>query len=342
MNRLYEQDFDKFYTQKIEPVLLPFEKKRASIEFQRILALVPFVFAIVAFIYLKVNSINEGPMIFVAIALLVLGFIAGSYIWFLDSQFKKTFKKEVTSKILALFGNLYFSDKKNAIPYSDVQKWGLFPSSTFKSDDDVIIGLHNGCNFLINECDLYHNKEERNNYNGRYTIKRVHDFRGLIIKIQMKKKFNGQTIVGETGKIKRQGRFEEVNLESISFMKRRKVYSTDQVEARYLLTTAFIDRLDKLADNFNISNMEGNKLPNEERSARTVMTSILVDKNDSDVSAAFVGGFVYLFIPTKKDFFEVDTKKSLLNSKQFYHIYNEIFSILDIIEFLKLDKNLGL
>lgn len=341
MNRLYEQDFDKFYTQKIEPVLLPFEKKRASIEFQKRLALIPLVFVIVTIIYLQINSIQEGPMVFVAIALLVLGFIAGSYIWFLDSQFNKTFKKEVTSKILALFGNLYFSDKKNAIPYSDVQKWGLFPSSTFKSDDDVIIGLHNGCNFLINECSIYHSRQEIDSY-GHSRTSYIYDFRGLIIKIQMKKKFNGQTIVGETGKIKRQGRFEEVNLESISFMKRRKVYSTDQVEARYLLTTAFIDRLDELADNFNYSSIDGNRLSDEERSARTVVSSILADNSDPDVSAAFVGGFVYLFVPTKKDFFEVDTKKSLLDSEQFYNIYNQIVSILDIIEFLKLDKNLGL
>ena len=35
-------------------------------------------------------------------------------------------------------------------------------------------------------------------------------------------------------------------------------------------------------------------------------------------------------------------KHSLLDSEQFYSIYNEINSILDIIDFLKLDKNLGL
>lgn len=341
MNRLYEHDFDKFYTQKIEPVLLPFEKKRASIDFQKRLGLIPLVFIIVTIMYMRINFIQEGPMVFVVIALTVFSLIESFYIWFLDSQFNKTFKKDVTSKILALFGNLYFSDKKNAVPYSDIQKWGLFPASTNKLEDDVIIGLHKGCNFLINECDIYHSRPEIDS-NGNSQIRYIYDFKGLIIKIQMKKKFTGQTIVGETGKIKRQGRFEEVNLESISFMKRRKVYSTDQIEARYLLTTAFMERLDELADNFNYSSIDGNRLSDEERSARIAVSSILGDNSDSDVSAAFVGGFIYLFVPTKKDFFEVDTKKSLLNSKQFYNIYNEIFSILDIIEFLKLDKNLGL
>lgn len=338
MTKLYKQEFENFYRQKIEPIITPFEQKRASLELQRKIALV-----ITVTIVIMLGSIWGGVLsangMFITIVI-VVAIIAGLWQCNADIKFNKTFKKEVTSKILTVFGNLYFSDKKNSVPYGDIQRWGLFPSSTDKSDDDVIVGLHNGCNFLINECNLFH--REYRNRNGRSHLEHVTDFNGLLIKIQMKKKFTGQTIVGVKGKIKKQRMFEEVNLESVTFMINRKIYSTDQIEARYLLTTAFMDRLEKLGDKFNYSTVDGRTLTDEEYSARITASSLIGERDTYDVSAAFVGGFVYLFVPTRKDFFEIDMKHSLLDSEQFYRIYNEINSILDIIDFLKLDKNLGL
>lgn len=338
MTKLYKPEFENFYRQKIEPMIAPFEQKRASLELQRKIALVIILGSLIGGLYLGMTTDNQ---IFIPIAVIVAT-IAGLWQSNADIKFNKTLKKEVTSKILTLFGNLYFSDKKNAVPYGDVQRWGLFPSSTDKIDDDVIVGLHNGCNFLINECNLFHREYRRNGYNGRSQLEHITDFNGLLIKIQMKKKFTGQTIVGVKGKIKKQRMFEEVNLESVTFMINRKIYSTDQIEARYLLTTAFMDRLEKLGDNFNYSTADGRTLTDEEYSARLTASSLIGERDVYDVSAAFVGGFVYLFVPTRKDFFEIDMKHSLLDSEQFYSIYNEINSILDIIDFLKLDKNLGL
>ncbi len=336
MTKLYKQEFENFYRQKIEPIITPFEQKRASLELQRKIAIVIILGSLLGGLYLGMTTDNE---MIISIAV-VVATIAGLWQGNADIKFNKTFKKEVTSKLLTLFGNLYFSDKKNAVPYGDIQKWGLFPSSTDKTDDDVIVGLHNGCNFLINECNLFH--REYRNRNGRSDLEHVTDFNGLLIKIQMKKKFSGQTIAGVKGKIKKQRMFEEVNLESVTFMINRKIYSTDQIEARYLLTTAFMDRLEKLGDKFNYSTADGRTLTDEEYSARITASSFIGERDTYDVSAAFVGGFVYLFIPTRKDFFEIDMKRSLLDSEQFYSIYNEINAILEIIDFLKLDKNLGL
>lgn len=341
MNKLYKPEFENFYRQRIEPILLPFEKERASIELKRKLGVIPCIIVFLGVAYMQATNNIDSSIVIAIVALLVISSIFAFYMWFRDYQFNKSLKKNVTSKILTLFGNLYFTDKKNAIPYEDIQKWGLFPSSTNKSDDDVIVGLHNGCNFLINECDIYHTRQE-SDYHGRSRVVRIHDFNGLLVKIQMKKKFTGQTIVGVKGKIKKQRMFEEVNLESVTFMTNRKIYSTDQIEARYLLTTAFMDRLEKLGDNFNYSTADGRTLTDEEYSARIAASSFIGERDVYDVSAAFVGGFVYLFVPTRKDFFEIDMKHSLLDSEQFYSIYNEINSILDIIDFLKLDKNLGL
>lgn len=338
MNKLYKPEFENFYKQKIEPIITPFEQKRASLEFRRKIVLGIILGSLLGGLYFGMTTDNSIIIPIAVVVATIAGFLQGNA----DIKFNKTFKKEVTSKFLTLFGNLYFSDKKNAVPYGDIQKWGLFPSSTDKTDDDVIVGLHNGCNFLINECNLFHREYRRSGYNGHSQLEHISDFNGLLIKIQMKKNFTGQTIVGVKGKIKKQRMFEEVHLESVSFMGNRKIYSTDQIEARYLLTTAFMDRLEKLGDKFNYSTADGRILTEEEYSARITTSSLIGERDTYDVSAAFVGGFVYLFVPTRKDFFEIDTKHSLFDSEQFYSIYNEINSILEIIDFLKLDKNLGL
>lgn len=330
MEQLYRQDFDTFYAEKIEPIITPFEQKRVKIETRRNVSRVLTLVGLVLFFYLMLIAKNYYPIPFIFIFIILEIFYEG----YLDSKFQKSFKKDVTSKVLSLFGNIYFSDKKNAIPYSDIKKWGLFPSSTCKIDDDVIIGLHQGCNFLINECGLYHQSSDERGRSAH-----IYDFSGLIVKIKMKKSFSGKTVVGVAGKVKKTCSMEDVNLESITFMINKKVYSTDQVEARYLLTTAFMERLDKLGDNFKYSNAAGRELTSEEYSARELSD---LSGTSTDVSAVFVDGFVYLFVPTQKDFFEVDTSRTLLDADQFFTIYNEIISILGIIEFLKLDKNLGL
>ncbi len=339
MVKLQQQEFNDFYEQKIKPIITPFEKKRASIAFQRYVSVVFGILFLLIGGYLLVQD-NLLGVIFVVIA-----FIPALYVWSLDVQFKKTFKKEITSKILLLFGNLYFSDKKNAIPYGDIQDWGLYPAAEGKTDDDVIIGLYKGCNFLINECGLYHMEARRSYCTGKTHLKRVYDFSGLIIKIQMKKAFTCQTIVGISGKCRKPNNlFQEVLLESIAFMHNRKVYSTDQIEARYLLTAGFMDRLCKLGDNFKYAATMGGGLDstNQVTSALSLADYTIGDAKDDTVAAAFVGGFVYLFVPNNKDFFEIDTKRTLFDSEQYYTIYKQINSILEIIDFMKFDKDLGM
>ena len=126
-------------------------------------------------------------------------------------------------------------------------------------------------------------------------------------------------------------------------MHNRKVYSTDQIEARYLLTAGFMDRLCKLGDNFKYAATMGVGLDaNQVSSAFSLADYTIGDAKDDAIAAAFVGGFVYLFVPNNKDFFEVETEGTLFDPEQYYTIYKQINSILEIIDFMKFDKNLGL
>ncbi len=107
----------------------------------------------------------------------------------------------------------------------------------------------------------------------------------------------------------------EIELEDVNFAKKFKVYSQDQIEARYLLTTSFMERLQNLQKVFF---------------------------GDS-VEVSFVNGRILFLIKTKKDFFEsasILKEFSLLKeTKAFFDQLEAIFSVIDI---LKLDQKIGI
>lgn len=80
-------------------------------------------------------------------------------------------------------------------------------------------------------------------------IKRV-PFRGVFIEFDMNKNFEGHTFLFERAATNRNinfdaSKFQEVKLEDPEFSSKYIVYSDNQVEARYVLTTAFIERFKK-------------------------------------------------------------------------------------------------
>ena len=344
MPEITREEFSKVYREKFLPILNALEPERIEILKKTqplgIVVLVAVIFIVIGFISEKVFLILLGFC--VAIPLII-------YISILQSKIRAKLKKEIVSKILALFGNLYFSENKDVIPSSDIKSMGLFPRFATKSDDDIIIGIHQGLNFAIDECSLTHTERH-----GKSSTT-VTDFRGLIIKIQMKKNFSGRTIVGMKWEITKRDGFEEVVLEDVNFMKNKEVYSTDQIEARYILTTAFMERLHTLGNAFSQDRMSKQQdvSAQEQQITRTVDNLIYSDSwigklansfldSDVGVSAAFMDGYVYLFVPSYEDFFEVDINSTLYNEAKYYNIYVELQSILAIIDYLKLDSKLGL
>lgn len=90
------------------------------------------------------------------------------------------------------------------------------------------------------------------------------EFCGLLFVFDFQKVFLGRTV----GIAKRStkgkelpifwensGDLEQIELEDVNFNKIFKVYSSDQVEARYLFTPAFMERLLKLSDLFNTTGL---------------------------------------------------------------------------------------
>ena len=123
----------------------------------------------------------------------------------------------------------------------------------------------------------------------------------------------------------------------IDFMLNRKIYTTDQVEARYILTTAFMEKLDKIAQVFNSQylTIRNSKLDNPKAKE-------IYNRLNSPLNAVFYEGYAYLFISSFDNLFEITPQKTFYDEKIYYKVYEQLITIQDLICYLNIDKNTGL
>ena len=105
-----------------------------------------------------------------------------------------------------------------------------------------------------------------------------------------------------------------VMLEKSDFSDKYQVFSDNQIEARYLLTTAMMERIEGLSFAFKAKSVRG----------------------------SFMNNKLTLAINTGRDMFSMggDFKES--DSNVFMQLYDEIISVLQIVDELKLDEHTGL
>ncbi len=144
-------------------------------------------------------------------------------------------------------------------------------------------------------------------------------FRGVLVEFEMNKNFEGHTFILEravtSSTIKfDQAKFEEVKLEDAEFCEKYIVYSDNQVEARYVLTTAFIERFKNMKTAFKAK----------------------------FIRAAFKDGKITIAIDAGRDLFQMASLDKDTDSNTFTELFDEILSVLELINVLKLNQKIGL
>lgn len=142
----------------------------------------------------------------------------------------------------------------------------------------------------------------------------------LVIEFDIPKHFKGNTFLYEkalTNKklfFKKKDGMKKVSLEDVVFNSMYEVYSTDQIEARYLLTTAFIDRFKKIRTAFKAEY----------------------------IRAEFVNDKLTILLGVEKDLFAMGSISKKTTSRTFVELFEEIYSVLSLVDTLQLDQNTGL
>ena len=144
--------------------------------------------------------------------------------------------------------------------------------------------------------------------------------RFLVAEFDMPKNFSGSTCVyekaGSAKKLifKKKTGMQPVNLEDVKFSALYNIYSTDQIEARYLLTTAFMERFLNIKTAFKAEY----------------------------IRAEFFRNKLILVIGVNKDLFAMGSISKKTTGKTFVELFEELYSVLSLIDELKLNQKTGL
>lgn len=364
-NKFYEK-----YHKEIAPLLLEYEQKRVD-EILKLIAYEIFCISVLLLCvwgYWRLFDIVDSSCLFWPLMMLGLGAIAvvGVFIYLpfkVNSDFIKTIKNNCMDKIISVFGDINWLDKEAIITDSVLNKSDLFASYNRRVHKDGFKGDYKGVKYSIAETEMYYETGSGKNR----TVWPV--FNGVIMKFSSNKKINNKTIITSKKDINIKKRpwgaimavlllivqmvlqFEskgvknywliiliiililvgfglwsswskaknqqeevlnEVKLEDPVFSKKYDVYSSDQIEARYLVTTAFMERFNNIRTAFGAKN----------------------------IKCSFCDDDIIFAVWTNKNLFEIGNLfKRLDNPSQMSEFFNELASILDLVDYFKLDEH---
>ncbi len=333
-----KQTFQENYFQHVKPKLTKFEAKRKKyLKNANLTAPIFIVLAILYFLFYDKLG-QESCNLNIVIVLVVISIACHKYAqWLLNAEIKKI----VMPHICKCFEGLSWKDSSYDLKES-YEPTGIVENYNISFVDDAFLGKYNDIDFEIIKTSL--KKDYKNK--GKTTLSALNDlnndlyknipfllyiigfaaylagkvgigqgnskkiFDGVILKIASVKTFTSHTLIKPDSLVKMTTvNLNHTELEDVVFEKKYDVYSNDPVDARYLITTAFMERLNNINSVF-----EAKKL-----------------------SCAFYQNSVYIALETKKELFApCNLKKPIDDASAFVEIFQEIISVYRLIEHLKL------
>jgi hypothetical protein len=161
-------------------------------------------------------------------------------------KLSKVYKRIVVSRVVSALGEGLSYTPESRFTKQDFLDMDLYEKRTEQwHSEDEICGRKNLVSYSILEA-----KATRTEGSGK-NRRTVTIFRGLIIRLDFNKNFQGHTVVvpdseskilgGLFGESESRRRKEIARLENVDFEKVYSVYCTDQQEARYILTPKFME-----------------------------------------------------------------------------------------------------
>jgi len=231
--------FDKFYDKNIYPFLLEKEMERKARlkkgnKYGVMTAVVILVIAI--FVTIKFRFL---PVSIIMTALGILGGFGVRHA--MMSKLRGETKQVLMGNICAFLG---WTFQAKGFDDPDLTLWKdnkLLPGWDRAQFEDQMSGTVDGANFTFCEAHL-ETKHTDSKGNTTWTTA----FRGILLEVDFQRNFLGRTVVLRDAGIfnfKKKAGMKRVGLASPKFEKIFEAYGTDQVEARYLLTPTFMQKL---------------------------------------------------------------------------------------------------
>lgn len=313
-------EFHKIYEEEIIPILKSYKQQneKADKKNRYLKSLGNAVLSLGGIIFLLLYIYSESENINMVIAWSMLGSSAllifgGASIMSkpceeLESN-RLSLKRKCMSKLLRVFGNIKWYNNCEVIKTDEIRKTGLFKVIADRFTDDEFVGDYHGVKFRMSET--------------RFRVNEHVGFTGVILAFEANKPFESHTII--VSKLApdrhRSLNLEPVILEDPKFCRDYNVYSSDQIEARYLITPSLMERFRKLKVAFKTT----------------------------DIACAFLKNKVIFALDSEglsglsKNLFEIDAYSAFTDDREAINIfYNELTSVLDMAAYFKLDEKTGL
>ncbi len=296
------KEFQEVFFKKISPGLSKYESERLR-QFGYTRAVKIAALIIILVLVFLTKQIDIGLIVFICC-------IAGAVCFGLKKKFENEIKQKIMPYVCKCLGDLKWKYAQCSFEQL-LCKSGIIDRYNRVSYDDSFTGIYKDINYEICETSFYYKTGTGKNSSTR-TV-----FKGVMIKLDMNKSFTGNTVIRpDTLKhASPAANLKHTTLEDVVFEKKFDVFTDDEVEARYLITPSFMERL---------NNMK---------------TAFSADR----VSCAFYDKYLLVGLHTSKDLFSICSLKEPVNDgKQFFTMFEEILSIIKLIDHFKLNQKIGL
>lgn len=285
------------------------------------------------FIYIITDSLGKDPFGTISSIAFVLIFPIAALYRKLISVHKKSYVENIKKNMMSIIAEglsnnevniryippddkeYYKKSNKEQVLKDDPFNSGLIPSKYSLTTEDFFKGIYKNVNFCIHDCRF-------KLLSGDGPFDDVY-FNGPIFSIDLNKKNNSKTLIfsSEVSCKVGIGDLKEIKLEDIDFEKKFKIYSNNEIESRYVLTTSFMEKIKQLLDILKKYSSKRDSITPE------LHMSILNDK-------IYIG--IDLLINT---FLEPkDIENNTFDIKEVERFKEELCLIFEIIEELNLHK----
>ncbi|MBP5353209.1 MAG: DUF3137 domain-containing protein [Alphaproteobacteria bacterium] len=307
-----KKKFDEYYTESLYPVLKKNERSRYFyLSYVFVLLLMGFVFYPTIMWYILHSPMmqdRQNPGMLLAASGAVLMLLCGPLY---------LYRKKVKPDIMPMFANFFgdFEYLYEQVLDSDLLVASdLFGKFNQNIGDDYFCDTYDDVRITVAEEKL---RQVHADDKGNIQKKKV--FTGICILLEMNKNFVGRTVVledkGLFNVFNRVKGLQNVKLEDSKFEKYFEVYADSQIESRYLLTTAFMERMLKLRDLYHGTSLQFNFSDNK----------------------------LLIAIRTKENMFEANSFwRTNLNRKRINRVFDQFYTIFSIIRILKLNQRIGM
>lgn len=310
-------DLKKFFNTYLRKKLLKLEEERKALAGKVKLSCASAgATGLILSVVLGFVSGSPGPFVIGTVLTLILCTFLFKH---LCKNYRSRFKDEVIHELVKFIDERLDYKKSSCISEKAYKQSGLFRKRYHEyKGDDLVQGVLDKTKIIFSELHtLYETRDSKGNRH-RHTI-----FRGLFFIGDFNKAFSGKTYVLPDSTERLFGRFgkmlqsldmtrgELVKLEDPEFEKEFKVYSTDQIEARYILSTSLM------------SSITGFKRRNNKR-----------------IHMAFADSSVYVAISYSKALFEPKIFTSLLDFEPIKEYFEDLRLCIGIVEDLNLNTRI--